>query len=48
MKLKEIEELIEEYGFDFILRQFDLNQLEVLSILDELGYINLDFVKGEE
>jgi hypothetical protein len=48
MNLQQIEELMEKYGFAFILEQHDLTELAVLSLLQDLGYINLEYMEGEE
>lgn len=48
MTLTDIEELLDKYGFEFILRQHDLTELTVLSLLNDLGYIDLEYMEGEE
>jgi hypothetical protein len=48
MNLQEIEDLLESYGFEFILTQHDLNELMVLSILNDLGYVDLEHMGEEE
>jgi hypothetical protein len=48
MKLEQIEDLMDKYDFDFILEQFNMNKLEVLSLLNDLGYINLESMVEEE
>lgn len=42
MDLEEIEELLDSFGFDQILDDFELSEADVLIILDELQMINLD------
>jgi hypothetical protein len=38
----QIQELIAQYGFNHILKQFNLTPWKVLEILDSLGYITLE------
>ena len=48
MILTDIEDLLDKYGFEFILRQHDLNELAVLSLLNDLGYVDLEnMVEGD-
>jgi hypothetical protein len=39
---KQIQELIETYGYEEILLRFNLTEWKVLEILDDLGYIFLE------
>jgi len=48
MNRENIEELIDNYGFEEILLRFNLTQWKVLEILDEMGYILLEnLVEGD-
>ena len=42
MDLEEVEELLDCFGFDQILEDFELSEADVLIILDELQMINLE------
>jgi hypothetical protein len=42
MNKREIEDLIELYGFETILLRFNLTPWKVLDLLDELGYVMLE------
>ena len=48
MTLADIEDLLDKYGFEFILHQHDLNELAVLSLLNDLGYVDLENMVEEE
>lgn len=48
MSREEVEKLIQQYGVRHILKQFNLDIVEVLSLLDMLGYIYLDSFNGVE
>ena len=39
---EKIVDLIEQYGFETIIGGFGLNEVDVLSLLDELKFISLD------
>lgn len=39
---KQIQGLIETYGFEHILKQYNLTLWKVLDLLDDLGYISLE------
>ncbi len=48
MNRENIEELIDNYGFEEILLRFNLTQWKVLEILDEMGYVLLEnLVEGD-
>lgn len=34
--------LLDTYGLSFLLEQERMNEIDVMNILDELGYINLE------
>lgn len=42
MKPSEIEEILEQYGLDRVLEDNQTNLVEVMGILEQLGYIYLD------
>lgn len=44
---KQIKDLIETYGFEEILAQFNLTPWKVLELLDDLGYIFLEEYDNE-
>lgn len=48
MTLADIEDLLEKYGWEFILRQHDLTELAVLSLLNDLGYVDLESMVEED
>jgi len=44
----EIMELIERYGFEWIIGEFDMKLWQVLDLLNQLGYIDLErYTDGE-
>lgn len=47
MNKKEILELIETYGFEEIIARFNLTPWKVLEILDDLGYIMLEYFEDD-
>lgn len=42
MTKRQIEDLIETYGFEEILSRFNLTPWKALEILDDLGYVYLE------
>ncbi len=42
MTRETIEDLIEEYGFEYLLARFNLTPWKTLELLDDLGYIQLE------
>lgn len=44
---EEINNLINQYGFGNILKQFNLTPWKVLEILDDLGYIFLEHLRED-
>jgi ADP-dependent phosphofructokinase/glucokinase len=47
MNKEQIEELIETYGFEEILARFNLTPWKVLELLDDTGYIMLEYLESE-
>lgn len=45
MEREEIENLIDNYGFEEILLRFNLTPWKVLEILDETGYVLLEEIE---
>lgn len=46
MEREEIENLIDNYGFEEILLRFNLTPWKVLEVLDETGYVLLEELEG--
>lgn len=42
MEKEDIQELIDQYGFEEILIRFNISPWKALEILDDLGYIMLE------
>jgi hypothetical protein len=45
--MPDIEELLDKYGFQYILDFFNLTEEQVLEALDETGYIDLSTLEDE-
>jgi hypothetical protein len=45
---EEILDMIEAYGFERILEDNDMKHTDVLSLLDELGFIELDMYDDDD
>jgi hypothetical protein len=48
MDRKEIKTLLDKYGIKHILKESELTLLDMLEILSDLGYINLEKYEEEE
>jgi len=46
-RYEEILDMIEAYGFERILEDAGMKQADVLSILDELGFVDLEIYEDE-
>lgn len=45
MNREQIEDLLETYGFEEILLRFNLTPWKTLEILDDTGYIQLEYLE---
>jgi hypothetical protein len=48
MEREEIKKLLDAYGFQHIIKENGLTTLDVLELLSDLGYINLEGYCDEE
>jgi len=43
----QIQNIIDKYGFEEILLQFNMTPWKVLEVLDDLGYVTLEDFEGD-